>query len=112
MNVAVENLALPVNVIDGRRLAHQLPHLSPSVRSRLAYKLSTGAAVLQNPTQAMSARVMGVSESSVSMVAHRARQPSMRPRMSDQALMALISRVGADRVLCMLDKITAPAVMA
>ena len=46
------------------------------------------------------------------MVAYRSRRPGVRPPMSDKAVAALIAKIGAGRLLDMLDKITAPEVLA
>jgi hypothetical protein len=78
----------------------------------LAYQLSVGLVVLERPTQAMAGRLLGVSESSVSMVAYRSRRPGVRRPMSDKAVAAMIAKIGAGRLLDMLDKITAPEALA
>ena len=101
MNIAaLEHRADPVNlVVDGHSLAHR--RLTHSARVGLAFQLSVGQATLVRPTQAQCARLMGVGESAVSMAAHRSRQ----------ALERLIGKIGAGRLLDMLDKLTAPVTL-
>jgi hypothetical protein len=111
MNVHLQTNAPTVNtVIDGHSLAHQ--HLTHSARVRLAYRLSIGAATLVRPTQSQCARLLGVGESAISMAAHRCRQPGARPVMTNAQVEKLIEKIGADRVLSALDKLTAPKVSA
>ena len=56
--------------------------------------------------------MLGVGESAISMAAHRCRQPGARPVMTNAQVEKLIEKIGADRVLSALDKLTAPKVSA
>jgi hypothetical protein len=109
MNIAALSPPVtPVNIIFGGKLARQLPRLNAETRAYLAHLLVTGQAVLRDPTRSQMARVFGVTEG---MIATFALGKTPAP-MTDAAVERLIARVGADRILAALDRITAPAAAA
>ncbi|MDI2073898.1 MULTISPECIES: hypothetical protein [Bradyrhizobium] len=109
--------------IDGVWLSRHLNRLSPAERALLAYQLSEGS--LRNPTRPQSAMMMRVSVSYVNTIAAATAEERVllecgrlalsdlhnkhrRGPVNDANVERIVLKLGADRILRALDRITAP----
>jgi hypothetical protein len=115
--------------INGRQLAYRLQKLNSAKRALLARDLECGAVHLQNLTRPQAATLTRVSVSYVNTVQRASLEERKRlacglltlsalhnkhrrQPVSDADVERIVIKIGADRVMSALDRITAPVLVA
>ena len=112
--------------LDGRKLGRLLRCMTAPRRALLAYQVETGAVTVQGLPRAQSARLCRVARGYVGTVAKL--DPATREKvraapflltgihqkriMSDSGVDALVDKIGLERVLASLDRLTTPKAVA
>src|SRR5262249_47180417 len=91
-----------IRVLNGRAFAQELRHATPAGRALLAGAWHAGRILVERPSRPQVSKATGVSLASLA--------PNRRP--TDAAIDKLVTKLGPDRVLAALDRITKPVVVA
>jgi hypothetical protein len=111
MHTLNSNPPTTVKKISGRLLAQKLRRgeIKPEHRARLAEDWRTGRLHVTAPTSAQSRRFMGATVADVAAERRLAREQRRRDgRLNDADVDRIVERVGADKVLAAIDRLTRP----
>ena len=92
--------------VDGVKLHRQVVKLVPRHRALIALDLESGSLRLASLTRRQAAAIAKVSLSTV------ARERHPQPPPTDAAIERVIKRLGCDRVMAALDRLTTPTMQA